>query len=512
MGFAKNLLVLLALVAGVNAQASDEKKPVAAQTTQISDLWGLKGERWTSQSRLPDFSYAGYHSGEKAIPRYPQTANVQRFGAKGDGLADDTQAFKAAIAATTTGAIYVPSGRYKITDFIYLRKSGVVLRGAGADKTRLVFPKPLYEVVPDGSATSDGKVTTAYSFNFAYLTIQGNVGERVLAAITQPAKRGDIELTVTSGRGIAVGQSIQIRVQEDAEQTLKTFLYAGDPGDISNGKPLETRMVVKVVKIAGDKITLNRPLRFDTRASWRPEVLAFEPSVSETGIEDIGFEFPEVPYPGHFNERGFNAIELRGAANCWVKNVKLHNADMGVQFADDATFNTVDGVVISAYAGRGNEKGHHAFQFKKSQDNVVTHFDIQTKFIHDLSVENASGNVYADGRGEDLSFDHHADTPYENLYTNLNCGLGKNIWRSGGGKGLGRHAAAWTTFWNIQAALPFKLPAADFAPAMINLIGVNTPAAAQKDPAGVWVEPLTGGAISPDNIWRAQLAKRLAKP
>ena len=40
----------------------------APQATNASDLWGSEGERWTPRSRLPDFSFAGYHAGEKPIP------------------------------------------------------------------------------------------------------------------------------------------------------------------------------------------------------------------------------------------------------------------------------------------------------------------------------------------------------------------------------------------------------------------------------------------------------------
>jgi hypothetical protein len=35
---------------------------------QTSDLWGVNGERWNPRSRLPDFSYVGYHSGETLLP------------------------------------------------------------------------------------------------------------------------------------------------------------------------------------------------------------------------------------------------------------------------------------------------------------------------------------------------------------------------------------------------------------------------------------------------------------
>ncbi|MCX6906896.1 MAG: hypothetical protein NTY01_02510 [Verrucomicrobia bacterium] len=67
---------------------------LASDTGHSSDLWGTAGEKWTPQSRLPDFSFAGYHAGEAPIPDVAVKASVKNFGAKGDGVADDTAAFK----------------------------------------------------------------------------------------------------------------------------------------------------------------------------------------------------------------------------------------------------------------------------------------------------------------------------------------------------------------------------------------------------------------------------------
>ena len=56
--------------------------------------------------------------------------NVRDYGAKGDGLTDDTAAFTAALA--TGSPVYVPIGRYKIGGTLALSANGV-LSGAGPD-------------------------------------------------------------------------------------------------------------------------------------------------------------------------------------------------------------------------------------------------------------------------------------------------------------------------------------------------------------------------------------------
>src|SRR6185503_6442966 len=40
----------------------------AGSPAQVSELWGRGGERWSPRSRLPDFSFAGYHFGDDPIP------------------------------------------------------------------------------------------------------------------------------------------------------------------------------------------------------------------------------------------------------------------------------------------------------------------------------------------------------------------------------------------------------------------------------------------------------------
>ena len=72
-------------------------------------------------------------SAAEAIELYSSvTKNVRDFGARGDGIADDTLAFRAAVAAIpeTGGTLYIPQGTYGLTGNINL-KSNIVVKGAG---------------------------------------------------------------------------------------------------------------------------------------------------------------------------------------------------------------------------------------------------------------------------------------------------------------------------------------------------------------------------------------------
>lgn len=82
---------------------------------------------------------------------YNTTFNVKSYGAVGDGTADDTTAVQAALNAATNangGIVFFPTGTYKITATLNVQSNafrydgwqggGIIIRGAGANKTRLV--------------------------------------------------------------------------------------------------------------------------------------------------------------------------------------------------------------------------------------------------------------------------------------------------------------------------------------------------------------------------------------
>ncbi len=142
-------------------------------------------------------------------------------------------------------------------------------------------------------------------------------------------------------------------------------------------------------------------------------------------------------------------------------------------------------------------------------DLLLTEFEFRTKFIHDITMTRGSaGNVVSSGRGEDLCFDHHKYANHANLFTDIDVGIASNIFHSGGGAKLGRHCGAWTTWWNIRSEKPIPFPI-DWAPEMINLVGLHGKGPAVTTPNGRWFELIPSEQIAPQNLYRAQLQRRL---
>jgi hypothetical protein len=452
----KKLIAMVSGIAAVGAVPKAVSSPLGRgrrwvrQESHFSELWGEKGERWDPLGRLPDFSYAGYHMGEKPIPDIPVRGNVKDFGAKGDGEADDTQAFKHAIAATESGAIYVPPGRYPITE-------------APEFIDRVAFPIHNKVSQSDPIYNSLGK----------YLYGGGELN---------PERRG---------------------------------WFAG----------LVVIWLVKVEGVSGNTIKLARPLRLDVRPEWFPEIWSEPPPVEEVGLEDFTIKFPNVQYPCHWKEKGYMAVSMGGVLNCWARRLCIVDADICFTIGGTA-HSTISEVIMKARWRTGEptentnqgETGYFAVSIggPSAQDNMVTDCDLQTPYVHNLSVgAMCNGNVFSSIRSFYPRFDHHGGAPYDNLYTDIlltKGGYGFHL--SGGNRGDEGNSGMRDTYWNIRKLTgTFSgIKGPDKHPQM-NIIGAEglTTARPSNDSLDTWLESWPGEQTRPYNLYLAQLARRLGR-
>ncbi len=138
------------------------------------------GQPWSpdilvdSVRALPDFSHAGYRGGEEPPPDPEITLDVTDFGATGDDMNDDTEAFERAIQAAHNQegwvVIGIPEGRFHLSGVMLLERDSLIVRGSGVKETVISIEKPLGAVdVPDEfSESSDipkvqGRVASPYS-------------------------------------------------------------------------------------------------------------------------------------------------------------------------------------------------------------------------------------------------------------------------------------------------------------------------------------------------------------
>lgn len=483
---------------------------MARAADQTSELWGTAGEKWTPASRLPDFSQAGYRRGEEGYRIPTATVSVADFGAKGDGKSDDTGAFKKAIAAGPDKLVMIPKGRFVLSDMIEISQPRIVLRGAGAKDTILLFTRSLQEIKPTTAQTGGGKETTAYSWSGGLISVVGrgvNQGRRV--PVTVEGKRGDLKLTV-GAHEFKMGDEVLLTVTDTPGMSLLDHLHRGQATDFREGWKKVAQQVFRVMGANANELALDRGLRFDVRREWNPDVCLFVPEVTDVGVEELGFEFPSKAYAGHWEEVGFNPVALtRNVAHCWIRNVRVWNADNGPFVS--GWFCSVDGILFGADRRRlftGDISGHHGVTLNGG-DGLCTAFEFQTRFFHDVTVDGgATGNVFSRGVALDFNMDHHKSAPYENLFTDIDAGEGSRLFGSGGASGNGNHTAAGATFWNIRSKQEVMWPEHFNLDAM-NLVALKIRGRDLTKPDGRWLETIRPGAITPPNLHLAMLQKRL---
>lgn len=477
-----------------------------------SQLWGQRGELWDPSGRLPNFSFAGYHRGEQQPPRHEPTSSVRDFGAVGDGVTDDTSSFQTALRQAKGTTIHVPAGTYLITDILEITHSHTVIQGAGGDKTRLRMTRPMNDIKPDWGGTTGGRRTSNYSWSGGFIWAKGSLSSKPLAEMTSRATRGSKHCMLSSVSAVSPGDQVRLVLRDDSNRSLTNHLYQGDPGPIKNVKNISVSFAARVTAVDADakRIELDRPFSTDVELSWSPTFYLAASTVEEVGVEGIGFEFPNQPYLGHFTELGFNAIAFSGTRNGWIRDIQIHNSDSGIFVSGVNT--TISDILFTserAVEPSRNATGHHGITLG-GQDNLLSGFDFQTRFMHDITLtRGSSGNVAMRGRGLDLCLDHHRYAPHSNLFTDIDLGRGSRMFESGGGAALGRHSAAWETFWGVRSQQPQSWPRG-WGPDMMNLVGVSSDQPAVTEPEGRWFEPIEPDVLHPLNLYDEQLQLRLS--
>ena len=417
---------------------------------------------------LPDYSQAGYGYGQEP-PQVAVAALARDFGALADDGNDDSAALQKALDDMKPGALLLDAGTYQISTRLLIRRSGLVLRGAGRDKTTLVFSRSLEDIKPAPTTNTGGTPTSAYSWSGGLIAIQSPDAGKKLAQVT--AGKGNT-LTLSTAMSFKPGQALYLMLQDDKKQSLSQALYAGDPGNISKMINQRLSLPVRVGSVSGSQVTLMQPLLFAIEPTWQP-ALHEDLSQSASGVEALSVEFPVTPYLGHFKERGWNGFELDGSNN-WLRSIGIRNADSGVFVKGH--HNSVLDLHISSKrkpAGKSQDVGHHAILLGGSA-NLLSGYWTDCQFIHDLGLSSGSmANIFENCHGPALSFDHHKRGPCFNLFCDIDVGSGANIYRHGGGGNLGRPCGRGTVFWNIRSRIAIDPAPVGWAPADLLLVGVT---------------------------------------
>ncbi|KAI3429364.1 hypothetical protein D9Q98_005459 [Chlorella vulgaris] len=501
--------------------------PASVDGALYSKLWGRNGELWDPKGPLPDFSYAGYKQGNEPLPVPPVTRSVLTFRKAG---MSDTKMFKAALAWAHSQPVtdefivlFVPAGRYTLTERLWIKRSRLVLRGAGSANTVLYIPKSLRGIygpnphnMPKGSyVNTDG-----------FVTIQGSDRKGKQAArVNKFAEKGSVWVQVNDAADLKVGTYYDLLFQDVAGKFNSYMFDNLWKAEARYNGATRVKLTTKVVAIRGNRVQIERHLPYEIRSKLNVVTFHKPPNtVEDSGIEGLTFSFKWSWYAGHHLEDGWNAVEVSKSRNCWVRDIHTINADSSV-LVNDASMVTVAGLQIAAsktranhfpnaYHERADTDGHWGVQYMHSFDLLVRDFVVISSLMHDVGTgSSGKWGVFMNGVMADGNMDLHRALAGPTLYTNIDAGIGTNALYSGGPSTSGPNALAGTTWWNIRSRVATRPPNSKpgearcaFGPA-VNLVGVNLIPSRARTMCSTW--HYERAVDFPGNLYEAQYARRM---
>jgi hypothetical protein len=444
--------------------------------------WGWRStlypENWTAPENetpgtpfLHDFSYAGYHRGEIPIPDNPPgltyDVTLPPYNADNTGTTDATAAIQAAIDAAGAaggGVVFLPAGTYLVAPAVvgqeeaalYVRHSGVAVRGAGAGKTVLHNTAPYMRQMrvvkfrPASSSDWDNEI---------------GVTQSIASDLGYPAT----VIPLTNVAGFTAGERVVLR-------TDCTAGFIADHGmtglwDSSLRGVMFFREIV-AVDSTNNTITIDIPTRYWMKTRDGGRVYEVAPPLEEVGIEDLSISMVEnttpgfgdndysVPGTGAYEVHNSHLIEFRHVLNGWARRITsarhpgnandVHMLSMGIltYYARGVTVKNC-GLQKPQYEGGGG----NGYMFRLRGNDCLYQDCEAIDSRHNYSFFSmwTSGNVVhrclaRDGR---LSTDFHGHLSMANLFdsTTVDRDDLESVYRPAGTVVHG-HATTESVFWN----------------------------------------------------------------
>jgi hypothetical protein len=426
---------------------------------------GLFPENWrpgdmeTDGRFLHDFSYAGYRGGGQPLPRLEGPVFTVT-GADTTGQTDSTAAIQSAVNAAQSaggGVVFIPGGDYLCLGGIWIGHDGVVLRGAGPDKTRLFFH----------NETAD-KATN--------IMIAGEAASDVEAPLVKDGGRFDRDLFVEDAKAWSVGDDIDVGwIISDA--------FIAEHGMTGTWKPHNGKWLsffrLNIVEIdtgvTPHRITVDAPLRYPAKLRDSASIKRRTRYIEECGVEDLSISnaLPDALVAQKPQSVRREAIRLNYAKNCWIRNVttfapsndrvtsSYHLYDRGFGIQNSKRITITDCVLQNAQRRDG---GGHGYLYEIIACNDVLFRDCTgTGGRHNFTVGwlfGSVGNVFLRCRSANGSLsdwknavgpsDFHHSFAIAALIDSCVIDDGWEAMNRGAMSGGAGHTATESVFWNTR--------------------------------------------------------------
>jgi len=254
-------------------------------------------------ARAIDWSKAGVRGG---IPQRTTICSTLSPGAS-------VSQINTAIANCPSGqVVYLNAGTYNLSGGIdFAGKSGVTLRGAGADQTHLVF---------SGSISCLGQAASICMRSGGYLSFNSPQNS---ATWTANFAKGTTVITLSGTANLSVGSLIVLDQLNDTSDNGKVYICstapqcsnAGPAGGGVSGKREQLEFVT-VTAISGNNVTISPPVSMPNwRSSQQPRATwTTSKPASGMGLEDMDISLKSAT--------GRSGIMMAWVTDSWVKGVR----------------------------------------------------------------------------------------------------------------------------------------------------------------------------------------------
>lgn len=432
-------------------------------------------------NKIPDFSNAGYKGGGIPIPHvqtkvivWPvpgdNSERIQKVIDSVSALPPDASGFR--------GAILLKMGEYNLEKPLYIKTSGVVLRGEGMTDIGTVLIGKTPKERPTQGAGRGGRP--------ALINIGGDAGlqpqEDTRQIITDNyVPVGAVNFTVSSARAFKKGDKVLVRRIGNQAWIKELGLDSATVGR-NRWQPFNINYDRIIVDVKGNTITIDAPVFCAIEARWgggelvkyndgRIEqagvenlrgVSEYDPSVRQNNYGNMDRDKldPKYQYQGeeYFSDENhyFNFINISHAKNVWVRIITaLHFGSSVVQSNAGSKWITVQD--CESWEPVSIRMGARRFTYQMNGQFCLVQRCFSQKGRHSfvLQGQEASGNVYLDCKAVNPYSTSEPHNHWVNgvLYDNIKAPLTARYWDY-----IIGWAGANIVFWNCEGDFLIQKP------------------------------------------------------